>query len=59
MQMMDVLQQIRTEVEKTCDYVGDDFAEEARKIRQKGLRVWKAWKKTLSTPSPTPERPSP
>ena len=32
MQMMDVLQQIRTEVEKTCDYVGDDFAEEARKI---------------------------
>lgn len=32
MQMMDALQQIRTEIEQTCDYVGEEFAEEARKI---------------------------
>mgnify|MGYP006270198689 CR=1 FL=1 len=32
MQMMGLLQEIRTEIEKTCDYVGEDFAEEARKI---------------------------
>lgn len=31
-QMAEVLQQIRSEIEKNCDYVGDDFAEEARKI---------------------------
>jgi hypothetical protein len=27
-----MLQHMRTEVEKNCDYVGADFAEEARKI---------------------------
>lgn len=27
-----VLRQLRTEVEKNCDYVGSDFAEEARRI---------------------------
>lgn len=28
----DMLTKLRTEVEKNCDYVGDKFAEEARKI---------------------------
>lgn len=32
LQMAETLQQIRSEIEKTCDYVGEDFAEEARKI---------------------------
>jgi hypothetical protein len=31
-QVVAVLQRIRAEVEKTCDYVGPDFADEARKI---------------------------
>lgn len=31
-QVRAVLQRIRAEVEKNCDYVGPDFAEEARKI---------------------------
>jgi hypothetical protein len=29
-----MLRHMRTEVEKNCDYVGADFAEEARKIHQ-------------------------
>jgi len=31
-QMIAMLQRLRAEVEKNCDYVGKDFAEEARKI---------------------------
>ncbi len=31
-QVVAVLQRIRAEVEKNCDYVGPDFADEARKI---------------------------
>jgi hypothetical protein len=31
-QMLAMLQRLRAEVEKSCDYVGPDFAEEARKI---------------------------
>jgi hypothetical protein len=31
-QMLAMLQRLRAEVEKNCDYVGRDFAEEARKI---------------------------
>ncbi len=31
-QMVAMLQRLRAEVEKNCDYVGKDFAEEARKI---------------------------
>ena len=31
-QLIAMLQRLRTEVEKSCDYVGKDFAEEARKI---------------------------
>jgi hypothetical protein len=31
-QMVAMLQRLRAEVEKNCDYVGRDFAEEARKI---------------------------
>jgi hypothetical protein len=31
-EMREVLGKLRTEVEKNCDYVGDRFAEEARKI---------------------------
>ena len=31
-QLVAMLQRLRTEVEKSCDYVGKDFAEEARKI---------------------------
>lgn len=31
-QMIAMLQRLRAEVEKSCDYVGKDFAEEARKI---------------------------
>jgi hypothetical protein len=31
-QVMAMLQRLRAEVEKNCDYVGKDFAEEARKI---------------------------
>jgi hypothetical protein len=31
-QLVAMLQRLRAEVEKTCDYVGKDFAEEARKI---------------------------
>lgn len=31
-QVMALLQRIRAEVEKSCDYVGQDFAEEARKM---------------------------
>lgn len=31
-QLLAMLQRLRTEVEKSCDYVGKDFAEEARKI---------------------------
>ena len=29
-----MLQKLRAEVEKNCDYVGDDFAEEARRIHK-------------------------
>lgn len=31
-QLLAMLQRLRAEVEKSCDYVGPDFAEEARKI---------------------------
>jgi hypothetical protein len=31
-QLIAMLQRLRVEVEKSCDYVGKDFAEEARKI---------------------------
>ncbi len=31
-QLIAMLQRLRAEVEKSCDYVGKDFAEEARKI---------------------------
>ena len=31
-QMLAMLQRMRAEVEKNCDYVGDEFADEARKI---------------------------
>lgn len=31
-QVLALLQRIRAEVEKSCDYVGEDFAEEARRI---------------------------
>lgn len=31
-QMLAMLQRLRAEVEKNCDYVGKDFAEEARRI---------------------------
>ena len=31
-QLVALLQRMRTEVEKNCDYVGPSFAEEARKI---------------------------
>lgn len=31
-QLVAMLQRLRAEVEKSCDYVGTDFAEEARKI---------------------------
>ena len=31
-QLLAMLQRMRAEVEKSCDYVGTDFAEEARKI---------------------------
>ena len=33
-QMVSVLQRLRAEVEKNCDYVGPAFAEEARKIHR-------------------------
>ncbi|WP_149539687.1 DUF1178 family protein [Siccirubricoccus phaeus] len=33
-QVMALLQRMRAEVEKHCDYVGQDFAEEARKIHR-------------------------
>jgi hypothetical protein len=33
-QMVAVLQRIRAEVEKACDYVGPDFADEARRIHR-------------------------
>lgn len=33
-QMFAILQRMRTEVEKNCDYVGEQFAEEARKIHR-------------------------
>jgi hypothetical protein len=33
-QMRAVLQRLRTEVEKRCDYVGDQFADEARRIHR-------------------------
>jgi hypothetical protein len=33
-QMMAVLQRIRTEVEKSCDYVGPDFADQARAMHR-------------------------
>jgi hypothetical protein len=33
-QMMAALQRIRTEVEKTCDYVGSDFADQARAMHR-------------------------
>jgi hypothetical protein len=31
-QMIEMIQKVRAEVEKNCDYVGTEFAEEARKI---------------------------
>jgi hypothetical protein len=33
-QLIAMLQRLRAEVEKSCDYVGKDFAEEARKIHK-------------------------
>jgi hypothetical protein len=33
-QMRAVLQRLRTEVEKNCDYVGSDFADEARRMHR-------------------------
>ena len=33
-QVIAVLQRMRAEIEKSCDYVGKDFAEEARKIHR-------------------------
>jgi hypothetical protein len=33
-QVVAILQRMRAEVEKHCDYVGSDFAEEARKIHR-------------------------
>lgn len=33
-QLRAVLQKLRAEVEKTCDYVGKDFAEEARRMER-------------------------
>lgn len=33
-QVMAVLQRVRAEIEQQCDYVGQDFAEEARKIHK-------------------------
>lgn len=33
-QMLALLQRLRAEVEKTCDYVGENFAEEARRIHR-------------------------
>lgn len=33
-QLRAVLQKVRAEVEKTCDYVGADFAEEARRMHR-------------------------
>ena len=33
-QMMAVLQRIRAEVEKNCDYVGPDFADQARAMHR-------------------------
>ena len=33
-QVVALLQRMRAEVEKNCDYVGRDFAEEARKIHR-------------------------
>ena len=32
--MFAMLRQLRAEVEKNCDYVGPDFAEEARKMHR-------------------------
>ena len=29
-----MLQKLRSEVEKNCDYVGSDFAEEARRMQR-------------------------
>ena len=37
-QLRALLTRIRSEVEKNCDYVGKDFADEARKIMKVG--VW-------------------
>jgi hypothetical protein len=34
-ELRETLQKLRTEVEKNCDYVGENFAEEARKIHYK------------------------
>jgi hypothetical protein len=33
-QVRAMLQRLRSEVERNCDYVGDDFAEEARRIQR-------------------------
>ncbi|MFB9968848.1 DUF1178 family protein [Pseudoroseomonas cervicalis] len=33
-QLMALLQRMRAEVEKNCDYVGEDFAEEARRMHR-------------------------
>jgi hypothetical protein len=33
-QMVALLQRMRAEVERSCEYVGDDFAEEARKMHR-------------------------
>ena len=33
-QVVALLQRVRAEIEKNCDYVGKDFAEEARKIHR-------------------------
>lgn len=34
-ELRETLQKLRSEVEKNCDYVGENFAEEARKIHYK------------------------
>ncbi|NKE44981.1 DUF1178 family protein [Roseomonas frigidaquae] len=38
-QLLAMLQRMRAEVEKSCDYVGDGFAEEARKIHNGEVEV--------------------
>jgi hypothetical protein len=44
-----VLQQLRSEVEKHCDYVGTDFAEEARRIHYGETQVRGIYGETTSS----------